>query len=1176
MATINGTTGNDTLSGNGEGDSITGLAGHDLLQGHSANDSLYGGDGNDTMFGGNDDDSIYGGSGNDQLHGDLGADYLEGGLGDDIYTIDDVGDVVSEVGGGGIDRVHAYISHTLGAGFENLTLLGESNLSGTGNELANLIHGNDGSTFSSGNNLLSGMAGNDTLYGNDGQDTLDGGTGNDSMVGGDHGDLYIVDSASDVVVELEGEGQDTIESSLSITLYDPVTTNFVEHVTLAGAANLYATGNIADNTLTGNSGNNILTGAAGIDRLLGNEGNDTLDGGTGDDSMVGGAGNDVYYVDHANDKVNEVINAGTDTVYTTLNGYELDDDVENLLLSTTVLTAEGNSSANVITANALANTINGGSGSDTIDGGAGNDSLTGGSGADLMDGGAGDDSYYLDNTGDVAAETAVGAAGYDRVFSSADHVLGAGIEELTLSGSTSTDGTGNELANTLNGNGGSNALNGMAGNDTIYGGAGQDTMNGGAGVDHFYGGLGDDVYVIENPGETVTELADGGNDIVQVSTSYTLSTHLEHLVLDGTGNTTGQGNASANKLTGNTGDNVLFGYAGNDSLFGGAGSDVLDGGTGNDSMAGGAGNDIYFVDSTNDKVVETSTGGEDVVASSINITLASYVEHAELMGSANINATGNSAANALEGNTGNNILSGDSGNDSLYGDDGHDTLNGGSGIDYMQGGAGNDVYYIDAANDQIVEAANDGTDRVITTLTHTLSANFENLTLAGSSSLTGTGHGGANHIVGNTGANKLYGLAGSDTLDGGAGHDTLDGGTGGDLMTGGVGNDVYYIDNGGDVVDEGLNGGTDTIITIFNAFLESNVENLTLIGTDNIHGDGNASANRITGNTGDNLLRGFAGNDTLYSGDGDDTLDGGTGNDYMSGGLGNDVYYVNSSTDIISEATYGGADLVYTSASFTMSTGVERLTMQGTASLSATGNSSANLIIGNDGNNNINGGTGHDTIYGGDGDDTLSGSTGNDIVYGGTGDDVYYVNSKYDQISEASGGGTDTVRASTTWTLASGFENLTLTSTGSYQGTGNAADNVITGNKGRNVIKGMDGDDTITGGAGNDTLTGGDGADHFVFTAALSGNDTITDFNAVNGGAAEGDRLVFAGLEVGNFSYRGDAAFSGGSNNSEARFDATTKKLLIDIDGNGAAEFALTLTGMATDTEITSGMFIWS
>lgn len=138
----------------------------------------------------------------------------------------------------------------------------------------------------------------DTLTGLDGSDTLDGGVGTDRLVGGTGNDLYVVDTAGDVVVELAGEGVDTIQSSVTYTLPDAV-----ENLTLTSSGSNSATGNSLANILTGNGGDNFMFGAAGADRLDGGSGADTLNGGldadtlnggSGDDRLIGGAGSDLY------------------------------------------------------------------------------------------------------------------------------------------------------------------------------------------------------------------------------------------------------------------------------------------------------------------------------------------------------------------------------------------------------------------------------------------------------------------------------------------------------------------------------------------------------------------------------------------------------------------------------------------------------------------------------------------------------------------------------------------------------------------------------------------------------------------------------------------------------------------------------------------------------------------
>jgi len=136
---------------------------------------------------------------------------------------------------------------------------------------------------------ITGLAGNDSLKGLGGNDLLDGGAGNDTRYAGPGNDTYIGDSVGDKVIELAGEGIDTVQASVSFTLG-----NFIENLLLTGTAAINGTGNGLDNTLTGNSANNVLSGGAGNDVLNGGAGNDVLIGGTGMDTMTGGTGNDRF------------------------------------------------------------------------------------------------------------------------------------------------------------------------------------------------------------------------------------------------------------------------------------------------------------------------------------------------------------------------------------------------------------------------------------------------------------------------------------------------------------------------------------------------------------------------------------------------------------------------------------------------------------------------------------------------------------------------------------------------------------------------------------------------------------------------------------------------------------------------------------------------------------------
>jgi Ca2+-binding RTX toxin-like protein len=186
----------------------------------------------------------------------------------------------------------------------------------------------------------------------------------------------------------------------------------------------------------------------------------------------------------------------------------------------------------------------------------------------------------------------------------------------------------------------------------------------------------------------------------------------------------------------------------------------------------------------------------------------------------------------LYGGDGNDLIKGGNGDDYLLGNDGNDSLNGGAGNDKMYGGRGNDTYYFDPNFDVVTESANEGIDKIISSVSiWGLTANVENLTLQGTA-YVGAGNELDNTIVGNDINNYLIGGIGNDSLDGGAGDDILDGGAGNDKMFGRKGNDNYYVDSSSDIVTEYANEGIDTITSSVSIYsLAANVENLTLTGT---------------------------------------------------------------------------------------------------------------------------------------------------------------------------------------------------------------------------------------------------------------------------------------------------------------------------------------------------------
>ncbi|HEV2865875.1 MAG TPA: calcium-binding protein, partial [Allosphingosinicella sp.] len=649
-----------------------------------------------------------------RLDGGGGADTMIGMNGNDTYFVDNAGDKAIEGAGGGVDKVFASVSYTLAAG-QQLEFLATTNESGTaginltGNEVANTVTGNAGANRLDGGggaDTLKGLGGNDTyvvdasldkvietagqgndtvmatvsyalaagtevetlraadaaatdaidlsgnefannLIGNAGANVLNGGTGADTMKGGAGDDAYVVDIAGDVVVEADGGGTDEIRTTLSE--FSLASTANVENLTGLGAA---------ANKLTGNAGANRLDGRGGAD------------------TMIGGAGDDTYVVDNAADATVEAGGGGTDTVLASV-AHTLAAEVENLVLTGAAAKGTGNALANVITGNAGANALDGGAGEDTLAGGEGADRLVGGAGADRLDGGPGADVIvYLavgESTGE-ALDTVVGfETGVDRIDLSA-----------ALAGSvrlTAADGATIATIDTVNGAMTIRVEGAVAESDFILtrglifgtpeadelvGTAGADVIFGAAGADSMTGGAGNDRYIVDDPGDLVTEAPGEGTDTVESAISYALRPDVERLVLtgsgaiDGSGNTLDNlitGNGAANRLSGGEGNDKIGGGSGTDTLDGGAGNDTLDGGTGADAMRGGDGNDIYVVDNTLDKAVEASAaGGVDTVLSAVSYTLGANIEKLVLTGATVPNATGNALANALTGNGAANVL----------------------------------------------------------------------------------------------------------------------------------------------------------------------------------------------------------------------------------------------------------------------------------------------------------------------------------------------------------------------------------------------------------------------------------------------------------------------------------------------------------------------------------------
>ncbi len=360
------------------------LTGFENVTGSNFNDNLTGTTGNNVLRGL---------AGNDTLNGGVGLDTMSGGTGNDTYVVDNVGDIVDETGGDGIDTIQTSFAFSLAimTFIENLNLTGSAAISGTGNDLNNVLTGNTGI------NTLTGLGGNDILNGGAGADTMVGGTGDDT---------YVVDNVGDVVSELVNEGTDTAHSSITFSLGALA---FIENVALMGTTAINGTGNALANFITGNTGNNVLAGLGGADQLIGGTGtdtatyfastegikvslmtgfgsggdaegdtlatienltgsnhNDTLEGNGGANALAGGLGIDTVSYEHATAGVTiklattsaqNTIGAGTDT----LTGFEN------------------------VTGSNFNDNLTGTTGNNVLNGLAGNDILAGGSGSDTFD-----------------------------------------------------------------------------------------------------------------------------------------------------------------------------------------------------------------------------------------------------------------------------------------------------------------------------------------------------------------------------------------------------------------------------------------------------------------------------------------------------------------------------------------------------------------------------------------------------------------------------------------------------------------------------------------------------------------------------------------------------------------------------------------------------------------------
>ena len=1134
---LRGGTGNDTLLGGAGNDSLFGNTGNDTLNGGAGDDKIDGSDGNDRLFGGTGLDTLEGGKGDDtyvfargdgqdtvddypsswyqasvaggfdtlrlgdgiapadvglyrnggdlvvvldngpdqltvsrhfSLANDSGkidkiefadgtswdaaqivertvagvADSMAGTAGDDTFVVDHADDTITEGVNQGTDTVESSITWTLGDNLENLTLTGILHSNATGNDLNNVIVGN------AGNNILYDAESIVTQYFESG--------GSDTLRGGEGDDTYYV-SHEDTVVELADGGFDTIHSRNSYTMPDNVERLIIDS---RDQSKKLATGNSADNLIEVRVGD-YANGKAGADTVV-------IRNDLGTPSIT-------YYLREVTGTTVYIDNPG-DTITGLVDGarvissidYQLGDGLWRLELErfSGATKGTGNAGNNMLLGNILDNELSGGAGNDTLWGDAGSDRLVGGQGDDTyyLRPAAAFDSYDLEGAlsfsgtlpelNDSVMEGA--GEGFDTVFSMYDYTLPDNVEKLVLDSYTGSfgmeyfalNGTGNAADNEIVGNAGKNILDGRGGSDRLEGGYGSDTYHFGRGggqdiiienditsgtVDQVVLGAGiaaSDI-VVRRDGEALILSISGTTDQIRVEGQFSPSQQGIEQVTFADGATVWSRDDIAGKVITNSTPVLgtpLLDQAATEGL---AFSYAVPADAFSDPDAG----DVLVLSATLgdgsplpdwlvfDAATGTMSGTPPMGSGGTLNVLVTATDSAGLVVSDILDIAINAGNQTLTGSAGADALTGGAGSDTLKGLGGDDTLLGGTGRDLLYGGVGNDALEGDPAgstdavalNTLVINAKGSAVDNIYPTM---------EVWIDGVKAQTFT----------------------VDSTDYAAYEVAVPAGTTAKEVSVVFTNDAYkpalgqdrnlYIDSI-EINGQPIKGNAPGVILDFgtgtNAFDGLN----TIASYGNIYGNG--------------AMR--------FSLTGSDLLDGGTGADTMRGGVGNDTYIVDNANDIVQEAANGGQDMVKSSVSHALSENVETLILTGTAGLDGTGNTGNNTLIGNNGAN------------------TLDGGAGTDYLAGKQGDDIYVVDNAGDIVAESANEGTDLVQSSMTYTLGNNIENLTLTGTGSINGTGNALDNVLTGNAGNNVLNGGIGNDTVQGGVGNDRIYGGVGND---------------------------------------------------------------------------------------------------
>ncbi|MCJ2182867.1 calcium-binding protein [Novosphingobium sp. 1949] len=923
--------------------------------------------------------------------------YVTGGSGDDSYSVDSTLGYASIYDVGGTDSLSIDLSASDTANTWTYVYSGDG-LS---------FYGGLATVWFSGIEDLSIQlgSGNDYFFvdatplANGGALSLDGGAGEDT--------LAISFGALPDVTFVVGTGGAIASNTGSYAGFEAF------DITLGGGTN----------SVTTADGNDVVRSTGGTDTIATGAGDDTITTTLGTQAIDAGSGTDTWNADESAGTVGRAhvfsalgSSSGASTVagieYAYVTGGSGDDSysVDSTLGYASIYDVGGTDSLSIdLSASDTANTwtyVYSGDGLSFYGGlatvwfsgiedlsiqlGSGNDyffvdatPLANG-GALSLDGGAGEDTLAISFGALPDVTFVVGTGG--AIASNTGSYAGFEAFDITLGGGTNsvTTADGNDVVRST---GGTDTIATGAGDDTITTTLGTQAIDAGSGTDTWRsdesagtvgrshvlsalgsssgattavnvetvdmtGGTGDDSYSVDGTLDYAYINDWGGRDSVTIDLSASSQDTWNYIYnWDGTAFYGGVGNTNfyaMEEVTLRFGSGNDYLYADTTALAGGA-TLTLDGGEGSDTLSLWSYSYDWLIgeDGLGGYVLTSADGTQ-----SLSVTAFETVQFIDT--TLDLPSYATSVGGTFLGTAGDDVLVGTAFDDLFQGYAGNDVLTGGAGTDTAS--------YAEATKGVKVDLA------------LTISQNTGG---AGRDTLTGI-----ENLIGSAFGDKLSGNDLANVLTGGAGADTLDGRGGADTLIGGDGNDKYYVDDAGDlVIETGAADTSDTVYASISYALTDGVEKLYLTGSDALDGTGNALANTIYGNDGANTLSGLGGADKLYGyggddhligGDDNDKLDGGLGADVMEGGGGNDKYYVDDLGDVVIEDDPdGGTDSVYASVSFALGDNLEKLILQGTGAIDATGNAGKNTLTGNSADNVLNGSWGKDVLKGGLGADTF-------------------------------------------------------------------------------------------------------------------------------------------------------------------------------------------------------------